>query len=44
MNRPPAHDRLLTVPNVLSGLRLLLIPVFIYLLLFAHADGWAVAS
>ena len=32
MNRPPAHDRLLTVPNVLSGLRLALIPVFIYLL------------
>jgi phosphatidylglycerophosphate synthase len=43
MNRPPAHDRLLTVPNVLSGLRLALIPVFIYLLLVAHADGWAVA-
>ena len=32
MNRPPAHDRLLTVPNLLSGLRLALIPVFIYLL------------
>src|SRR6202035_4503304 len=43
MNRPPAHDRLLTVPNVLSGLRLALIPVFVYLLLVAHADGWAVA-
>jgi phosphatidylglycerophosphate synthase len=43
MNRPPAHDRLLTVPNVLSGLRLALIPVFLYLLLVAHADGWAVA-
>src|SRR6201996_1449902 len=42
MDRAPAHDRLLTVPNLLSGLRLVLIPVFIYLLLFAHADGWAV--
>lgn len=40
---PPAHDRFWTVPNVLSGLRLVLIPVFIYLLLFAHAYGWAVA-
>ena len=38
-----AHNRLLTVPNLLSGLRLVLIPVFIYLLLFAHANGWAVA-
>ena len=43
MNRPPAQDRLLTVPNLLSGLRLALIPVFVYLLLFAHADGWSVA-
>ena len=43
MNRPPVHDRLLTVPNLLSGLRLALIPVFLYLLLVAHADGWAVA-
>jgi cardiolipin synthase len=43
MNRPPAHDRWLTVPNVLSGLRLVLIPVFVYLLLFAHANGLAVA-
>ena len=43
MDRAPAHDRLLTVPNLLSGLRLVLIPVFIYLLLGAHSDGWAVA-
>ncbi|UMB71908.1 CDP-alcohol phosphatidyltransferase family protein [Mycobacterium paraterrae] len=41
MNRPPAHDRLLTVPNVLSGLRLVLIPVFLYALLVAHADAVA---
>ncbi|HEY2447731.1 MAG TPA: CDP-alcohol phosphatidyltransferase family protein [Mycobacterium sp.] len=36
-------DRLLTVPNLLSGIRLALIPVFAYLLLVAHADAWAVA-
>ena len=37
---PP--DRVLTVPNLLSAIRLALIPVFIYLLMFAHANGWAV--
>jgi CDP-diacylglycerol--glycerol-3-phosphate 3-phosphatidyltransferase len=41
----PEHspDRVLTVPNALSAIRLALIPVFIYALLVAHADGWAVA-
>ncbi|MDT5349956.1 MAG: hypothetical protein QOH91_3243 [Mycobacterium sp.] len=41
----PAHapDRVLTVPNVLSAIRLVLIPVFIYVLLVAHANAWAVA-
>jgi CDP-diacylglycerol--glycerol-3-phosphate 3-phosphatidyltransferase len=43
MNRPHAHDRLFTVPNALSAIRLALIPVFVYLLLVKHADGWAVA-
>src|SRR5271163_2356285 len=38
---PP--DRVLTVPNLLSAIRLVLIPVFIYVLLVAHANGWAVA-
>ncbi|MBW0012361.1 CDP-alcohol phosphatidyltransferase family protein [Mycobacterium sp.] len=38
---PP--DRVLTVPNVLSAIRLVLIPVFVYVLLCAHANGWAVA-
>lgn len=38
-----AADRVLTVPNVLSAIRLLLIPVFIYVLLVAHANAWAVA-
>jgi phosphatidylglycerophosphate synthase len=42
MNPRSARDRLLTAPNVLSGIRLALIPVFVYLLLFAHADAWAV--
>jgi CDP-diacylglycerol--glycerol-3-phosphate 3-phosphatidyltransferase len=39
--QPP--DRVLTVPNALSVIRLLLIPVFVYVLLVAHANGWAVA-
>jgi cardiolipin synthase len=40
------RDRVLTVPNVLSVVRLLLIPVFAYLLLGADsqaANAWAVA-
>lgn len=37
---PP--NRVLTVPNVLSAVRLALIPVFVYVLLVAHANGWAV--
>jgi cardiolipin synthase (CMP-forming) len=37
------RDRVLTVPNALSVLRLALVPVFLYLLLVAHANGWAVA-
>jgi cardiolipin synthase len=36
------RDRVLTVPNALSVLRLVLVPVFLYLLLAAHATGWAV--
>ncbi|MCG7609945.1 MULTISPECIES: CDP-alcohol phosphatidyltransferase family protein [Mycobacterium] len=42
---PPAdaRDRVLTVPNALSVLRLLLVPVFLWLLFGAHANGWAVA-
>ena len=43
MSQGPADNRLLTVPNVLSGIRLVLIPVFVYLLLVAHANAWAVA-
>src|SRR6476619_7361906 len=45
MNRAPGEvrNRVVTVPNALSVLRLLLVPVFLYLLLVAHANGWAVA-
>ena len=39
---PTAGDRVLTVPNVLSFLRLLGVPLFLYLLLGPHADGAAV--
>ncbi len=38
-----ASDRVLTLPNALSLLRLALVPVFLYLLLVAHSYGWAVA-
>jgi cardiolipin synthase len=39
---PPPGDRVLTIPNALSALRLILVPVFIYLLV-VHANAWAVA-
>jgi cardiolipin synthase len=35
-------DRVLTVPNALSALRLLGVPVFLWLIL-EHHDGWALA-
>lgn len=37
------RDRVLTVPNALSAVRLLLIPVFLWLLLVEHSDAWATA-
>ena len=37
------RDRVLTVPNALSVLRLILIGVFVYLLLGAREYGWATA-
>ena len=37
------RDRVLTVPNVLSVLRLILIAVFVYLLLVSHSYDWATA-
>ena len=44
MNGTPGdvRDRVLTVPNMLSVLRLLLVPVFLYLLFVAKANAWAV--
>lgn len=36
-------DRVWTVPNMLSFLRLLGIPVFLWLVLVPEADGWAAA-
>ncbi|EUA88806.1 CDP-alcohol phosphatidyltransferase family protein [Mycobacterium ulcerans str. Harvey] len=38
-----AQNRVLTVPNLLSAIRLALIPVFVYVMLIAPAHGWAVA-
>ncbi|MBN3458641.1 CDP-alcohol phosphatidyltransferase family protein [Mycobacterium sp. DSM 3803] len=40
---PSSSDRVVTVPNALSVLRLVLVPVFLWLLFGAHANGWAVA-
>jgi cardiolipin synthase len=36
-------DRWLTIPNLLSVVRLALVPVFLWLLLGPRADGWALA-
>ncbi len=36
-------DRILTVPNALSVLRLIGVPVFLWLVLVVKADGWAFA-
>jgi cardiolipin synthase len=35
-------DRILTIPNVLSFVRLLGVPLFLWLILGPKADGWAV--
>ena len=40
---PVYSDRIITVPNVLSVLRLIGVPVFLWLLLAERADGWAFA-
>ena len=37
------QGRILTIPNVLSVIRLVLVPVFLYLLLARQAYGWATA-
>ena len=38
-----SRDRILTIPNGLSVLRLIGVPVFLWLVLGPHLDGWAVA-
>jgi cardiolipin synthase len=38
-----SSDRLWTIPNALSILRLLGVPLFLWLLLGPHADAWALA-
>lgn len=46
LTEPPddqVTDRVWTIPNALSVLRLLGVPVFLWLLLGPEADGWAVA-
>ena len=35
-------DRVITVPNILSALRLLGVPIFLWLILVPEADGWAI--
>jgi cardiolipin synthase len=37
----PEPLRIATIPNLLSALRLLGVPLFLWLLLGPHADGWA---
>ncbi|KMO82234.1 CDP-alcohol phosphatidyltransferase family protein [Mycolicibacterium chlorophenolicum] len=39
---PAPRDRIWTVPNALSVIRLVLVPVFLVLLLVLHANAWAV--
>ena len=34
-------DRILTIPNILSFIRLLGVPLFLWLILVPEADGWA---
>lgn len=36
-------DRILTIPNVISFIRLLGVPLFLWLILVPQADGWALA-
>src|SRR4051795_8090490 len=40
---PTAADRVWTIPNLLSLLRLLGVPLFLWLLLGPHSNGWAFA-
>jgi cardiolipin synthase len=42
LDRDALGDRVVTLPNLLSLLRLLGVPLFLWLLLGPHADGWAI--
>ena len=42
LDRDELSDRVWTLPNALSVLRLLGVPLFLWLLLGPHADGWAI--
>jgi cardiolipin synthase len=41
-DRDSLGDQVVTLPNLLSLLRLLGVPLFLWLLLGPHADGWAI--
>lgn len=41
MTADAGRDRIVTVPNMLSLLRLIGVPLFLWLLLVQEADGWA---
>ncbi|MBC7593738.1 MAG: CDP-alcohol phosphatidyltransferase family protein [Kineosporiaceae bacterium] len=38
-----SQDRIVTIPNALSAVRLVLVPLFLWLVLGPHADEWALA-
>jgi cardiolipin synthase len=42
LDRDTLPERVWTIPNLLSVLRLLGVPLFLYLLLGPEADGWAI--
>lgn len=42
-SEPAITDRVATIPNILSLVRLAGVPLFVYLLLGPEADGWAIA-
>src|SRR4051794_31853185 len=42
VDRDSLSDRVATLPNLLSLIRLLGVPLFLWLLLGPHADGWAI--
>jgi cardiolipin synthase (CMP-forming) len=42
-DQPGSYGKILTVPNLISFARLAGVPLFLWLVLGPHADGWAVA-